>query len=567
MAACCNRFVDVVFLVFVSLTCCQATYLSFSYGVLEAKNGTTEGSFCVIYYPNITSYPSEKAEATYEPIIDLSLWDGCSETPPNSEDISDKFVITSNGNCSIVTKAETIKRFKGKGLLIVTAQVMHLPDNISYPVSIPVALIGQGSKDILVGLGNSIQIFIYSPIDGSHMDYSLLVIWSLAVLTVGIGAYWSGLVRYDLQKQSHLISQGHPGEVSEETKAILQEEVSLSVTPVLVGVFVLCMCGMLLLLYFFFSYLVYVIIGLFVLASTTAVYQCLEPIVRRIPVGAVKLPRCNIGFVRVHVEARQLVLFIGAVALAACWVVYRKEKFSWILQDILGFAFSVNMIRQVRLPSLKICTLLLVLLFFYDIFFVFITPLFTKNGQSVMVEVATGGGSGVSGGTGGNSGGSSSGGDEQLPMVIRVPHLGYDPLSVCWQRYSLLGFGDILVPGMLVGFCHGFDLATANRRKLYYISTLIAYGLGLMVTFVGLYLMAVAQPALLYLVPFTLIPVFLLGLCRRELSLLWNGDGQVVENTRLTDSSKLESARPELDLDKESLPERASSKDRTALMD
>lgn len=48
-----------------------------------------------------------------------------------------------------------------------------------------------------------------------------------------------------------------------------------------------------------------------------------------------------------------------------------------------------------------------------------------------------------------------------------------------------------------------------------------------MVTFVGLYLMAVAQPALLYLVPFTLIPVFLLGLCRRELSLLWNGDGQV----------------------------------------
>lgn len=52
-----------------------------------------------------------------------------------------------------------------------------------------------------------------------------------------------------------------------------------------------------------------------------------------------RLPRCNIGFVRVHVEARQLVLFIGAVALAACWVVYRKEKFSWILQDILGFAF------------------------------------------------------------------------------------------------------------------------------------------------------------------------------------------------------------------------------------
>ena len=92
-----------------------------------------------------------------------------------------------------------------------------------------------------------------------------------------------------------------------------------------------------------------------------------------------------------------------------------------------------------------------------------------------MVEVATGGGSGVSGGTGGSGSGSSSsgGGDEQLPMVVRVPHLGNDPLSVCWQRYSLLGFGDILVPGMLVGFCHGFDLATANRSKIYYLTTLI----------------------------------------------------------------------------------------------
>jgi hypothetical protein len=39
--------------------------------------------------------------------------------------------------------------------------------------------------------------------------------------------------------------------------------------------------------------------------------------------------------------------------------------------------------------------------------------------------------------------------------------------------------------------------------------------------------MAVAQPALLYLVPCTLIPVFLLGLIRREWRLLWEGDSQV----------------------------------------
>ena len=112
---------------------------------------------------------------------------------------------------------------------------------------------------------------------------------------------------------------------------------------------------------------------------------------------------------------------------------------------------------------IKNCLYLILLL----IQFLFIT---LKSGKSVMVEVATGGGASVSGGTGGSS---SVSDDEQLPMVIRVPHLGYDPLSVCWQRYSLLGFGDILVPGMLVGFCHGFDLATSSRHKIYYVTTVI----------------------------------------------------------------------------------------------
>ena len=61
------------------------------------------------------------------------------------------------------------------------------------------------------------------------------------------------------------------------------------------------------------------------------------------------------------------------------------------------------MLHVLRMPSLKICSILLGILFFYDIFFVFITPLLTKNGKSVMVEVATGGETG-----------------EQLPMVLKV---------------------------------------------------------------------------------------------------------------------------------------------------
>ena len=45
-----------------------------------------------------------------------------------------------------------------------------------------------------------------------------------------------------------------------------------------------------------------------------------------------------------------------------------------------------------------------------------------------MVEVATGG----------------EEGGEQLPMVLKVPHFNSDPLLVCYNSYSMLGFGDIL---------------------------------------------------------------------------------------------------------------------------
>jgi hypothetical protein len=47
-----------------SSTSHSSAFLSFTHGVLEARNGTAKGmSFCVIYYPNITTtYPSEKEQ-------------------------------------------------------------------------------------------------------------------------------------------------------------------------------------------------------------------------------------------------------------------------------------------------------------------------------------------------------------------------------------------------------------------------------------------------------------------------------------------------------------------------
>lgn len=79
-----------------------------------------------------------------------------------------------------------------------------------------------------------------------------------------------------------------------------------------------------------------------------------------------------------------------------------------------------------------------------------------------MGEVATGG-----------SGSGSKGGDtiEALPLLLKVPQIGR--LASACSGPSLLGFGDIIVPGLLTGFAHTFDVLSGNKYRPYFISTFI----------------------------------------------------------------------------------------------
>ncbi|XP_016065249.1 PREDICTED: signal peptide peptidase-like 2B isoform X6 [Miniopterus natalensis] len=210
-------------------------------------------------------------------------------------------------------------------------------------------------------------------------------------------------------------------------------------------------------------------------------------------------------------QVRMLLLALFCVAVSVVWGIFRNEdQWAWILQDALGIAFCLYMLKTIRLPTFKACTLLLLVLFIYDVFFVFITPFLTKSGNSIMVEVATGP--------------SDSATHEKLPMVLKVPRLNASPLALCDRPFSLLGFGDILVPGLLVAYCHRFDIQVQSSR-VYFVACTIAYGIGLLVTFMALALMQRGQPALLYLVPCTLITSGALALWRGELGMFWTGSG------------------------------------------
>lgn len=104
-------------------------------------------------------------------------------------------------------------------------------------------------------------------------------------------------------------------------------------------------------------------------------------------------------------------------------------------------------------------------------------------------------------------------------MLLRVPRT-FDP----WGGYDMIGFGDILFPGLLVSFAFRYD--KANKKGVlngYFLWLTIGYGFGLFFTYLGLYLMdGHGQPALLYLVPCTLGFAVILGAARRELKHLWN---------------------------------------------
>lgn len=44
-------------------------------------------------------------------------------------------------------------------------------------------------------------------------------------------------------------------------------------------------------------------------------------------------------------------------------------------------------------------------------------------------------------------------GEDGIPMLLKIPRM-FDP----WGGYSIIGFGDILLPGLVVAFSLRFDL-------------------------------------------------------------------------------------------------------------
>ena len=273
-----------------------------------------------------------------------------------------------------------------------------------------------------------------------------------------------------------------------------------------------------------------------------------------------------LGAVPVYFTLLRLACFLVAAPTVA---IYWRTKF-WLLNNLLGTAFALQGIGAMSLGSFTVSATLLVGLFFYDVFWVFGTDKLLV-GESVMVTVAK---------------------NLEAPILLKFPYaanvteemMSLGANSTAWlnftnpsafnghqQDFSILGLGDIVIPGFFIALLLRFDAALhasassnlfatrpfaalpaiatsaavdpspsaaavaatstssnatphASFPKPFFYNCLVAYAGGLVATVAAMLHFRAAQPALLYLVPACLGSALLTADARGALAALFAYD-------------------------------------------
>ncbi|KAL6721949.1 hypothetical protein ACLMJK_001054 [Lecanora helva] len=128
---------------------------------------------------------------------------------------------------------------------------------------------------------------------------------------------------------------------------------------------------------------------------------------------------------------------ISFLIAVAAQIYYNLIDRPWWMTNAFGFSLAYNALQIISPTNSRTGSSILGALFAYDIYFVFFTPM--------MVTVAT---------------------KLDIPAKLLFPRPngpGDDPTK---QGMSLLGLGDIVVPGMMIGFALRFDLYLFYLRKM-----------------------------------------------------------------------------------------------------
>lgn len=448
------------------------------------------------------SLPRHVSEAQQWPSALANPFNCCANL---TSKLSHSIALAKRGDCTFTAKAIFAQEGGAAGLLVINDdedlyKMVCSENDTSIAVTIPVVMIPKSAGDKLtdsLDKGGRVEVLLYSP-ERPVVDLSATFLWLMAVGTIVCASLWAEFIacepveeRYNQlewkdQTSAEIINRGNEKEIMEiNAKGAV--------------IFVIAASAFLMLLFFFMSsWFVWLLIVLFCIGGVEGMHVSLVALLSRI------FKDCGQKTTSLPILGEVLVLSVVILpfctAFAIFWAVNRHASYAWISQDILGICLMITVLQMARLPNIKVASALLSCAFVYDVFWVFVSPLIFH--ESVMIAVARGDNSG-----------------ETIPMLLRIPRF-FDP----WGGYDMIGFGDILFPGLLVAFSCRYD--RANRKGIvngYFLWLTLGYAFGLFLTYIALYLMdGHGQPALLYLVPCTLGLIVALGWMRGELSDLWS---------------------------------------------
>jgi signal peptide peptidase-like protein 2B len=263
---------------------------------------------------------------------------------------------------------------------------------------------------------------------------------------------------------------------------------------------------------------VYIVIGLYCLGGASALATLLfHPCWSLVP--PLQRASCQIPCVG-DADGAGVASAVCSVACMLVWVLCRHLPWAWVAQDLVGVAMCMLFCRQISIPSVRVAAGMGVIFLVYDVVMVFLTPLIV--GSSVMIDVATAGAPVAVFDQAcycrlNPDDWSVCGPGERMPILFAVPRmLDYR------GGYSLLGLGDIVIPGLIVTLALRLDLALHKGWSgLYWVTSIAGYAAGLASAQAAASLSGSGQPALLYIIPFVTAALMLVSRCRGEFGRVW----------------------------------------------
>lgn len=194
-------------------------------------------------------------------------------------------------------------------------------------------------------------------------------------------------------------------------------------------------------------------------------------------------------------------LGLGLLCTAIYWAPIFDMTDKFIISNVIAWSLGMVSLGTISLGAFQTGAILLTGLFCYDIFWVF--------GTDVMMTVAT-------------------------KVEAPVKFLYQAPPSDIPREYpfSVLGLGDIVIPGLFVRFMNKVDEGLKPSTSIsYFNAATIAYALGLSICFAVNEITKAGQPALLYLDPLIVGSAFAVAAANGQIKELWDFEVEVEEES------------------------------------